>query len=82
MRTFCVGKANFVVFMHDEMRESNCNSVAVQSYVTDQISSFEHTTTSASFAFKETTLYPINQGLNASSLAELVSFVKAQEPRA
>ena len=77
---FCVGKANFVVFMHNEMRD--CDSVGVETYVIDRISSLKHTTTSASMAFKEHALYPISEGLNAASLAKLVSFVKAQAPRA
>ena len=77
---FCVGKANLVVFMHNEMRDGD--SVSVEKYVIDRISSLKHTTTSASMAFKEHALYPISEGLNAASLAKLVSFVKAQAPLA
>ena len=80
LEEFCVGKANFVVFMHNEGRD--CDSVGVETYVTNHISSLKHTTTSASMAFKEDELYPISKGLNAASLAQLVSFVKAQAPRA
>ena len=82
IEAFCKGTANFVVFMHNEMRESHCNSVGVEKYVTDQISSFGHTTQAASIAFKEDALYPTGDGLNASSLAMLISFVTAQVPRA
>lgn len=80
LEKFCVGKANFVVFMHNEMRD--CDSVGVETYVTNRISSLKHSTTSASMAFKEDALYPISEGLNAASLAKLASFVKAQAPLA
>jgi hypothetical protein len=82
LEKFCVGKANFVVFMHNEMRESNYDSVGVETYVTKRISDRMKTTTSASMAFKEDALYPISEGLNAASLAKLASFVKAQAPLA
>lgn len=82
LEKFCVGKANFVVFMHNEMRESNYDSVGVETYVTKRISDRMKTTTSASMAFREDALYPISEGLNAASLAKLASFVKAQAPLA
>ena len=81
LKAFCIAEANFVMFMHNEMSEAKKDRVGVEQYVTTQISSFDHSTSIASMAFKESMLYSTNDGLNAASLAQLVDFVQAQAPR-
>ena len=78
LKTFCASPNNFVAFLHNEMRESNKDMDFAERYVVEAISRFEHATACASFAFREAELYPMSEGLNASSLAKLVAFVSAQ----
>jgi hypothetical protein len=84
LKTFCASPTNFVAFLHNEMNESKKDMDFVERYVAEAISRFEHATAFASFAFRESELYPMSEGLNASSLVKLVAFVSAQArpPRA
>lgn len=84
LKTFCASPTNFVAFLHNEMNESKKDMDFVERYVAEAISRFEHATAFASFAFREAELYPMSEGLNASSLVKLVAFVSAQArpPRA
>jgi hypothetical protein len=80
LKTFCASPTNFVAFLHNEMNESKKDMDFVEGYVAEAISRFEHATACASFAFREAELYPMSEGLNASSLVKLVAFVSAQAP--
>ena len=75
LRAWCVGQANFVMFLHMEMSEAKCNDVDVQAYVKESLSQFAKPTMCASMSFRESILYPTSSGLNAISLAALASFL-------
>jgi len=80
VQNWCQGQENFVMFLHNEMREKKCDEVGVEAYVNQRLQAFPNRTECASMSFKEGILYPTSSGLNASSVDALVSFLTANAP--
>ena len=65
-----------VLFFHNEFSEGRKDGVAVESYVSSELP--KHVVI-ANISFKEHTMYPLGQGLNAQAIQSLLRFITSNE---